>query len=244
MYRTVLLTALAFGCSNNALPTESGTNGATTAGTNGSTTAGTNGSTTAGTNGSTTAGTTGSTTSGTTGMTTGGTTGTSTGGTTGGPPGAMCKTACDCMTGLACFQNTCQPTQMFQLFCCTSMDCPSGQVCQSADGSFGTCGGGTTGGPNSCKTACDCPSGEACFNGGCVMPPMGPLYCCDMCPSGGGFCQASDGSFGQCGGGSTTGTTGGSTGGTMCGAVMCMGDMDCVNAGCFAGCSMRRHVCR
>jgi hypothetical protein len=248
MQRLVLLTAFVFGCADNALPTENngGNNGATTAGTTGSTTAG---GTTAGTNGSTTAGSTtaGGTTAGST--TAGGTTGTtgttgSTGGTTGGPQGSPCKNTCDCQAGLACFQNTCQAAGMFMLYCCDSSSCPAGQVCQGSDGSFGMCGAGTTGG-GVCKTACDCPQGEACFNGGCVMPPMGPLYCCETgCPSGGGICQSMTGSFGQCGGGMTTGTNGGTSGGTMCQSTPCMSSTDCTKVGCNNGCSMRTHMCR
>jgi hypothetical protein len=244
MYRFVVLAALAVGCSDNALPTANNSSGATTAGTNGSTTAGTNGSTngaTTGTGGTTTSsGTTaGSTTAGTTTAGTGG----STGGTTGGPVGSPCKTACDCTSGLGCFMNACvQPPMGQQFFCCDDPSCPSGTFCQGSNGSFGMCGTPMAG---TCKTACDCPAGQACFNGGCVTPPMGPLYCCDngSCPAGGGFCQASDGSFNQCGGGGTS--TGGTTGGTMtCDTHMCMSDADCMMIGCTNGCSMRRHVCR
>jgi hypothetical protein len=254
MRRLVFL--LAFGCSSNALPVDNnggstaGTNGSTTAGTNGSTTAGTNGSTTAGTNGSTTAGTNGSTTAGTNGSTTAGTNGSTTagtnGGTTGGPPGAPCKTACDCMVGLACFQNMCVKSPMGMLYCCDSSTCPSGQFCQGSDGSFAMCGSNmTTGSGGGCKTACDCPTGEACFNGGCVTPPMGKLYCCDngSCPSSGGFCQASDGSFGQCGGG-TNGGPAPIDAGVSCNTVSCMSSIDCVMNGCFNGCSQSRHMCR
>jgi hypothetical protein len=241
MRRFAFLAVMALGCSNNALPTENNASGGTSGGTTG---AGTNGSTTAGTNGSTTAGTNG---------TTGGTTGTTTGGTTGGPAGSPCKSACDCMAGLACFQNMCVQSPMGMLYCCDdAASCPSGQFCQSAAGQFSTCGGGmTTGMGGGCKTACDCPAGEACFMGGCVAPPQGKLYCCDTnCPTSGNnnFCQASDGSFMMCGGGGTSGTSGG-TGGTtgtmmMCQQVMCMSDADCTMAGCNNGCRMSRRTCR
>jgi hypothetical protein len=248
MRRLVVLTALVFGCTDNSLPIESGaTTGGSTAGTTtaGTTTAGTNGGTTAGTNGGTTSGTTTGTT-GTTGGTT--TSGTTTGGTTGGGPGAMCGSACDCMSGLACFQGQCVQSPMGKLFCCDdTASCPSGQFCQGSDGMFGMCGGMNAG---QCKTACDCNAGEACFNGGCVSAPQGQLYCCETnCPSsGGGFCQSMDGSFMQCGTGGTTGgtiggTTGGTTGTSMCMAVACKQDSDCKAMGC-ARCSMRSGTCR
>jgi hypothetical protein len=248
MSRLFVLTALMFGCASNALPIDNGSSGATSAttGTTGGTTGGT---TTGGTTGGTTTGgtTTGGTTSGS-GTTTGGTTGSTTGGTSGGGgPGDKCTVACECMAGLACFQNQCVKSPMGELWCCEDpSNCPSGGFCQSKDGSFGSCGmsGGTTGG-NGCKTACDCPSGQACFQGGCVSSPLGELFCCDdpsSCPDG-QFCQGSDGSFMMCGGGmgGTSGTTGG---GSMCESVMCMSDTDCESISCFNGCSRRRGVCR
>jgi hypothetical protein len=214
MHRMVLLTAFVFGCSNNALPTENNSSG--------------------GTSGGTTAGTTGSTT----GSTTGGSTGTT--GTTGGPPGSPCKTACDCMAGLACFQNMCVQSPMGMLYCCDSGTCPSGSYCQSSDGSIGRCGSSTTGTSGGCKTACDCPAGEACFMGNCFPPPQGQLYCCDngSCPSG-GYCQASDGSFMMCGG-----IGGFDLGVNSCTTVMCMTDQDCLMAGCTNGCRRTRGTCR
>jgi hypothetical protein len=251
MRRLVFL--LAFGCSGNSLPVDNNSTAGTTAGTNGSTTAGsttagTNGSTTAGstTAGSTTAGTNGSTTAGSTTAGTNGTTGTTNGGTTnGGPPGAACKTACDCMLGLACFQNMCVKSPMGMLYCCDSSSCPSGQFCQGSDGSFAMCGS-TTGMGGGCKTACDCPTGQACFNGGCVMPPTGQLYCCDngSCPASGGFCQGSDGSFGQCGGGTNGGPAPFDAGVNSCSTISCMSNSECLMNGCFNGCSQNRHVCR
>ncbi len=265
-----LLSAFALvGCAGNSLPIEGGTSstssttGANT-GTNGNNT-GTNGTST-GTNGTST-GTNGTSTgtngnnTGTTGSTTAANTGTngSNTGTTGGGKGTKCSSTCDCATGLACFQNQCTNGMLMgvTLYCCdNTASCPDGQFCQSEDGSFGMCGsstGGTTGG-NGCTTACDCPSGEACFQGGCITPPQGKLYCCDdanACPSG-GVCQSSSGGLMMCGGGANTGANGGMNGGMnggtngsaiMCLTTKCMSNTDCTNAGC-GNCNMNRHTCR
>jgi hypothetical protein len=62
-----------------------------------------------------------------------------------GGAGASCTTACDCAPGLGCFGSTCvagvQP-----VFCCEqpSATCPHGELCQHTNGSYGSCGGGSS----------------------------------------------------------------------------------------------------
>ena len=65
-----------------------------------------------------------------------------------GGTGAMCMTACDCQPGLACRQGQCAMSNIGQIFCCESTDCPAGSFCQSSMGGFAQCGasGGGTGG--------------------------------------------------------------------------------------------------
>jgi hypothetical protein len=134
-------------CSAEGLPTGAGTTGTAPGDLGKSTTGGT---TTGGTNGgTTTGGTNGGTTTGGTngGTTTGGTNGG--GNTTGGGQGATCKTACDCMAGLGCFQGQCVSSMFGMLYCCSATTCPMGSFCQGADGNFGRCGSTmTTGGTN------------------------------------------------------------------------------------------------
>jgi hypothetical protein len=58
-----------------------------------------------------------------------------------GGAGAKCTTACDCMPGLACFNNQCV-AGVAAVYCCSSATCPTGDYCQNTSGSYGMCGGG------------------------------------------------------------------------------------------------------
>ena len=63
-----------------------------------------------------------------------------------GGPGASCMTACDCQSGLSCNQmGTCEAVAQGMVYCC-ERTCPTGNFCQSMDGTFMMCGGGRDGG--------------------------------------------------------------------------------------------------
>jgi hypothetical protein len=54
--------------------------------------------------------------------------------------GSPCMTACDCTAGLACGpMNTCVAAPQ-PVYCCGSATCPAGSICQSPNGTYGTCG--------------------------------------------------------------------------------------------------------
>jgi len=52
--------------------------------------------------------------------------------------GSGCKTACDCPTGLGCFEGQCI-AGIAPVYCCDSDRCPAGEMCQGRDGEFGRC---------------------------------------------------------------------------------------------------------
>ena len=90
----------------------------------------------------------------------------------GGAVGTPCKTACDCMAGLACYMGQCVKSQFGPVYCCDSMNCPMGSYCQSLAGRVMRCGGGmggsTDGGmtPGYCRFV-PCKSDQNCQQAGC-----------------------------------------------------------------------------
>ncbi len=103
-----------------------------------------------------------------------------------------CRTACDCDSGQGCFDGQCIDTDV-PIYCCESDVCPTGQRCQSRNGTFGQCRA-----EPECRTACDCEPGLGCFNGQCLAG-FAPVYCCegDVCPTG-NQCQHRDGRMDRC----------------------------------------------
>ncbi|MCA9672799.1 MAG: hypothetical protein KC503_44710 [Myxococcales bacterium] len=114
------------------------------------------------------------------------------------PTPGSCNTDCDCSTGQACYQGSCQWTP-FPAYCCSKQPCPWGSPCTTAQGSMGTCGQNNGGGNNGCYSDCDCPQGQQCdWNGNCQQTGY-PTYCCTKagCPS---FqpCTYPGGGYGHC----------------------------------------------
>ncbi len=62
--------------------------------------------------------------------------------TDGGVAGTTCTSACDCMPGLGCFAGKCAAATN-PIYCCGSTSCPSGDICQSMNGTYGRCGFGS-----------------------------------------------------------------------------------------------------
>ncbi len=269
MRSLLVLSALAFvGCVDNALPIENGASTGSTAGTTAGSTAGTTaGSTTAGTTtaGTTTAGTTtaGTTTAGTTtaGTTTAGTTtaGTSAGTTGSGGQGDDVRQHLRLQSRARLFPEPVRQRRDGRepLLLRRSVELPRWadlpelrrqlqhvrhQQRQRHHRQR-----------RNVQDRVRLPGGQACFQGACVTPPTGKLYCCDdanSCPSG-GFCQSSMGGLMMCpggGGGGGPRDMGAGMGprdagtGPNCGAIMCKTNTDCTNAGC--GTCTRRGTCR
>lgn len=57
-----------------------------------------------------------------------------------GGAGSSCVTACDCNPGLACPNGKCGVGQV-PVYCCGSMTCPNGSLCQFPSGAVDRCGG-------------------------------------------------------------------------------------------------------
>ncbi len=53
-------------------------------------------------------------------------------------PGRECRTACDCPTGLGCFDGQCI-AGFAPVYCCEADICPAGQQCQHLDGAMDRC---------------------------------------------------------------------------------------------------------
>ena len=54
-------------------------------------------------------------------------------------PSRECATACDCPTGLGCFEGQCL-AGFAPVYCCDSDVCPAGEQCQHRDGGMDRCG--------------------------------------------------------------------------------------------------------
>lgn len=153
--------------------------------------------------------------------------------------GATCATACDCQPGLACQNGHCV-SGASNTYCCEASTCPSGQTCQSMNGSFSQCTTPTTGanGSNGGNTGS---SGGAI--GGLTGGLGGNIGGLGGFGDGGiigGLTGGSGGLIGGLGGtddggagGIIGGLSGGSSGGNpICSFINCTQDSDCTGLGC------------
>ena len=104
-------------------------------------------------------------------------------------PSQSCVSACDCERGARCENNLCVEGAT-AIYCCDQTSCPQGEMCQSPDGAFSTCG--------ACSSGCDCPLGQRCEQGLCVESPE-VTYCCERspCPLN-ARCEERTGAQGRC----------------------------------------------
>jgi len=118
---------------------------------------------------------------------------------------AECRTACDCESGLACFEGQCL-AGIVPVFCCEGDQCPAGDQCQHRDGQMDRCAKSCVeqawlcsddpatpnrgcGDGRVCSCTASCPQCEDCGPNVCIPPDQPTPY---RCADDGGCAQPGD----------------------------------------------------
>jgi hypothetical protein len=144
-----------------------------------------------------------------------------------------CMTACDCQPGLSCENGKCSAGT--KTYCCEATTCPTGNACQSTNGTFGTCQPSGVNGSN---------GGTGGVSGGIIGGSSGGIPGFDFDAGFGGLIGGGTGGIpgfdldGGLSGGLTGGLTGGTSGGDggmsggYCNLIPCSSDSICTSLGC------------